>query len=246
MISPRVRAFLVIASLLLPTGSFGFAAGILPSELRRSFGEGGSDRAGHPRFLDEANTTGDENDVVVHDIGNIRPEGIHALSATDALELGLEEKSSYVLVTEIMNGGVNLFDTETLEYTNIIPSAGFQVRSGLGVYYAFGHIIVCSLGPLIPGNPFEIYIYDPAKPDEPIATCTDPDVEAGSFNDLDIVGESAYVTDSAYNRLWSFNVPAAIEAKGCDDLSFVTLDEEVFNGNDETPVRSNGTCFNAI
>ena len=112
--------------------------------------------------------------------------------------------------------------------------------AGAGVSYAFGHIIVCSLGPFI-GTPFEIYIYDPAT-GEAITTCTPPsDVEPGIFNDLDVVGEIAYVTDSGMNHLWSFNIPSAIE--GTCDLTHVELNEEVFLGTGtDYPVRSNGEC----
>lgn len=132
---------------------------------------------------------------------------------------------------------MKLLNTHTLQYKNIVPSSSFQAQGGSGVFYAFGHIIVGGFGPPV-GTPFEVNIYNPST-GEVVATCTDPDVEAGMFNDIDVIGEVAYVADSTHNRLWTFNVPAAIE--GNCELSFMELDEEIFLGaGTETPIRANG------
>ena len=189
------------------------------------------------------------HDETVVNVGNVRPEGSHALSRSDVVELGLlPTDHSYVLITEILNGGVNVLNVNTQQYTNLIPSVGFQERGGFGVFYTLQHILVASIGNVL-NVPAEIYIYNPlsATPAEPVVICrpTDAGLPVGTdagYNDMDIVDDVAYVTDSTHNRLWNFNVSTVIASGNCTGLlNFVELDDEVFNGVDtETPIRSNG------
>lgn len=66
-------------------------------------------------------------DTIVVDVGNTHPEGTHHLSASDVNELSLQE-GSCILVTKILNGGVNLLNMDTLKHTNIVPrSVGWSL-----------------------------------------------------------------------------------------------------------------------
>ena len=193
-------------------------------------------RVHHQRMLNE---NGNKTYI---DVGNIRPEGIHALTAIDVVELGLDADagSSYVLVSEFFYGGVKLVNVVTQEITQLVASASYKERGGLGVFYAGGHIITASAGPLV-DNPFEVYVFNPSTGDL-VTTCvpnaTDDGFEPGFFNDIEVVGDTAYVTDSTINRLWSFNIPGAVD--GNCELTYQELDEAVFLGTDDAPVRSNG------
>jgi len=186
-------------------------------------------QAGASRFLEEG---------IKIVPGNKRLEGTHALTSEDVTELALGGSGKFVLVTEFFYGGVLLVDVENKTFDYIVPPLEtFAERGSLGVFYTHGHILVAGGGPLV-GLPFEIYIYDPTTSDL-VTTCKpSSDVEVGLFNDIDVVGDVAYVTDSTQNRLWDFNIHQAIE--GDCVLEYQELNEEIFLGVEDTLIRSNG------
>jgi len=174
------------------------------------------------------------------DLGNKRLEGTHALTSHDVSELGLTGVGSgqFVLVTEFFYGGVLLVDVEEQTSDYIVPTGDvFTERGGLGVTVSRGHILVASGGALL-GNPFEIYVYN--RQGELINTCLPPaGVDAGFFNDFEVVGDLAYVTDSVQPRLWNFNIPNAI-AGDCV-LEYQELESSIFDpAVTEGGLESNG------
>ena len=175
----------------------------------------------------------------IFDLGNKRLEGIHALTPEDVVELGITGGSGkYVLVTEFFYGGVRLVDVEEETFSEYLvpPMEAFAQRGGLGVTYTNGHILVAGAGPLL-GLPFEVYVYNPQG--ELITTCVPPEgVDEGFFNDFEVVGDVAYVTDSVQPRLWSFQIPDAI-AGNCD-LQYQELDAVFDPAVQETTIESNG------
>jgi len=183
-----------------------------------------------------------QDDEIVIDVGNIRPEGTHALSAQDVAELGLDPSGSYMLVSEFFYGGIKVVNVENGDIVQAVPSAAFQERGGLGVSYGDGYFLSAGAGPIL-DLPFEVYIYDPSSGDL-VGTCTPPDdvQDLGFFNDFEVDGSIAYVTDSTFARLWQFNISEA--AAGNCEMMYQDLDEEVFLGTDDMPIRSNGEWVN--
>jgi len=172
------------------------------------------------------------------ELSNKRLEGTHALSEADVVELGITDGSGkFILVTEFFWGGVQLVDVEEETFEYIVPSSEtFGEKGGLGVTYTHQHILVASAGPLLE-LPFEIYVYNPAG--ELVTTCTPPsNVEPGFFNDFEIVGDVAYVTDSTEPRLWKFDIPEAI-AGNCN-LQSQALSAVFDPAVQGTSIESNG------
>jgi len=174
------------------------------------------------------------------DLGNKRLEGTHALTSHDVAELGLTGVGSgqFVLVTEFFYGGVLLVDVEEQTSKYLVPTGDvYADRGGLGVTVSKGHILVASGGELL-GNPFEIYVYN--RQGELINTCLPPaGVDAGFFNDFEVVGDLAYVTDSVQPRLWNFNIPNAIAGECV--LEYQELESSIFDpAVTEGGLESNG------
>jgi len=170
-------------------------------------------------------------------LGNKRLEGTHALTAKDVAEFGITGGSGkFVLVSEFFYGGVYLVDVEEQTFEQIVPSGEWLEKGGVGLTASNGHIFVAASGPNVL-LPFEIYVYNPQG--KLVNTCLPPSgVQAGIFNDIAVVGDVAYVTDSSFPRLWNFNIPDAID--GNCVLEFQELDDVFDPVVQETPIESNG------
>jgi hypothetical protein len=148
------------------------------------------------------------------DIGNIRPEGVHLVSGSD---LGLSS-GTYALVSQILLRGIDAVDIETGEKTSIVPSDP-GVRTIFGLAYDNGYILAAGGGALSGVADPLLFLFSVADGNL-IASCGP--TEASSFvNDVVVVGDNAYATDSIGNRLLVMDLAAA--KQGVCNMSTVPL-----------------------
>lgn len=169
-------------------------------------------------------------------LGNIRPEGIRLLPTEAANDLGLvPNNSTYAIVSELFYGGVLLVNLDTGNVTQLVQSLAFGSRAGIGIHYAQGHIFMAGGGPALGFASASVTVFDPTQADPVVVTCSSD--QGGFFNEVAIVGNVAYITDSLVNQLWALNIPEAI-AGNCV-LSSIPLPADEFAVEGE--FMSNGT-----
>jgi hypothetical protein len=88
-------------------------------------------------------------DVLI-DIGNVRPDGIHMVSGN---EIGLDEGSTYALASQTFHGGIDAWNVETGEKTNVVPDITYGEPAMLGMWYDNGYILVAGGGPAVEAGP---------------------------------------------------------------------------------------------
>jgi len=160
-------------------------------------------------------------------LGNKRPEGITQ-----------SPDGNSMFVTEMLYGGVKKVDILTGEIEQIVPSYGFLERGAYGILYHNDALFVAG-GGVPDGTPVMLYLYD-AETGEEIAACA-PVGDAYLLNDVAILGNYAYVTDSYYNKLMVVDVEAAL-AGSCDVFSIKLPSEYFLADPPESFPRANGRC----
>ena len=163
------------------------------------------------------------------DLGNKRPEGITR---------GPDE--DYMFVTEMLYGGIKAVNVVTGEIQQVVPSYGFLERGAYGVIYHEGALFVAG-GGIPDGTPVMMYVYDAATGEE-IASCSPDGDGYYLLNDVAILGDYAYVTDSFYNKLMKVDVAAALEGN-CVVSSIETPAEYFLADPIESGPRANGTSI---
>lgn len=129
-------------------------------------------------------------------IGNTRPEGILAIK--NGTVFGLADDSPWLLYSEQFYGGVNAINMETGQITPIISTQDtFNEQQALGLAYADGILLVAG-GQVNPS----LRMYN-ASTGELMAECKS-ERDDGYMNDVIVIQDSAYVTDSLYNSIYKF------------------------------------------
>ena len=172
------------------------------------------------------------------DLGNKRPEGVHALSDRDVQELGLDPTESYIIVSELLYGGVRLVNVDTGIVTQLVPSANASERFGLGLAYVptVELVVMAGGGPFIGAPPASVNVFN-ATTGDLVATCVD---EAGGLmNDVAVVDDLAFVTNSFVNNIWQINITEVAQEGVCNVTTIDLFPEENFVT--ENQPESNGT-----
>jgi len=187
------------------------------------------------RSLQETTTTlvQDEN-ALVYDIGNIRPEGIRILPKEASQKLGLP--GMYALVTELLFGGVKAVNLEMGWNLPMIPSLGANQRVGISVHYGNGYILITGGGPA-GGFPASLQVFD-ATTGQLIISCKPPNNQGLFLMDVEIVNNVAYVTDTFSSMLWSVDL-TTVTSKVCNMVG-IPLPEEWFNPPTPETFMANG------
>jgi hypothetical protein len=168
-------------------------------------------------------------DVLI-EIGNITQHGILMLSGN---EIGLVEGSTYALEGQDYAGGIDAWNIETGEKTNIVPSVDDHQRGLYGMCYENGYILVAGGGPISAQHSTEIalHVFEAAT-GSLLASCLPlggGNSEGGNFmNDVATIGEFAYVTDSLNSKLMVVELEAA--KLGECIVSSIDLPEAIFGG----------------
>lgn len=128
----------------------------------------------------------------------------------------------------------------TGEIKQAVPSYGFKERGAYGVLEHNGALFVAG-GGVPDGTPTNFYVYDAVTGAE-IANCPAPG-DAFLLNDVAIVGNRAFVTDSKFNKIMVVNIPMAL--KGKCQVSTIKTPEQYFLADDAltTFPRANGKCL---
>jgi hypothetical protein len=144
-------------------------------------------------------------------LGNVRPEGILAVY------------DDYMLTSEFGYGGIKKVNILTGEISQVVPSYGFTKRGSLGLEYYEGHVFVA-------GGGFDpkLFVYQVENGTQ-VAACA-PESETSFLNDVAIVGNYAYVTNSINNTIMVVDVAKALLGV-CDVLSIETP-AELFQSQD--------------
>lgn len=87
----------------------------------------------------------DNSSATLYSLGNLRPEGIHALPLDANAVLGLPEGDHHVLVSDLSWGSIRAVNVDTGELTEIVESVGWGVRAALGLWYDSGAIFAGKL-----------------------------------------------------------------------------------------------------
>lgn len=159
-------------------------------------------------------------------LGNKRPEGL------------TRGPGNTIFVSEMLFGGIKEVNVITGEIKQVVPSFGFKERGAHGIIESGGKLFVAGGGGS-DGTPPKFYVYDAVTGAE-IAAC-DPEGDASLLNDIAIVGDYAYLTDSFYNKLMVVNIPKALE--GICDVFSIRTPEEYFLADDASDTRANGKCL---
>jgi DNA-binding beta-propeller fold protein YncE len=163
-------------------------------------------------------------------LGNIRPEGITA--GPDGI----------MYITNLFYGGIRRLDVATGTVAGLVPDGPYFAKLAIGLaYYADGDaLIVAGAGSRV-GLIGNVTVYDAASGIELIACGpSDDDGPADFLNDVTMIDDIAYVTDSGRNRLMTMNVTAALVAGECD-VGSVVLPEADFTPANEGDFIANGT-----
>lgn len=166
--------------------------------------------------------------VGVHDIGNIRPEGIHVLSAEAAETMGLGE-GTFALISEFYYGGIKAVNLETGNVTQIVNSTSFGERGTIGLWYEDGMILAASGGAFVGENATAGLLVFDAVNGELLAECL-PEVEGKFINDVTVINGLAYATDSFQNSIMVLELESA--AKGECIVSAIETPAEIFLSDD--------------
>jgi hypothetical protein len=162
-------------------------------------------------------------DVLI-DIGNFRPEGICMVSGN---EIGLDEGSTYALVGQQVYGGIDAWNIETGEKTNVVPSVNYAERGMFGVWYKDGYILVAGGGPAVPAldsvTP-ALHVFE-AGSGSLLASCF-PTGGGYFINDVATIDGYAYVTDSITNKLMVLELEPV--TRGECVVSSIELPEAIF------------------
>jgi len=149
-------------------------------------------------------------------LGNLRPEGIQ------------KGPGSTVFVSQITYGGISSVDVKTSEIQQVVPKSDFLERGALAVGYTGDAFIVPGGGPVPFGfSQTAVYVYD-AKSGDDIVTCFPFVGNDGFMNDIAILDEKAYITDSGTPNLMVLNVNKAVN-EGICDVSSIALPTEFFD-----------------
>lgn len=141
-----------------------------------------------------------------------------------------------MFVTEMLFGGVKKVNILTGEIVQVVPSYGFRERGAYGIAYYEDYLFVAG-GGVPDGTSAMLYVYD-AKTGEEVVACS-PNGDAYLLNDVAIVGDYAYVTDSFYNKIMVMDVEVALEAS-CDGIFSIETPAEYFLADKTSFPRANG------
>lgn len=115
--------------------------------------------------------------------------------------------------SELFYGGIKAVNVLTGTVQQVVPSFGpLTDRAAIGLTY-FGHaIFAAGAGPQV-GLPAAVHVYD-ATTGADVVSCVVG--EGGFFNDLLVVDETLYVTDSTSSSLYVFDAMAMLKDGICD------------------------------
>lgn len=172
---------------------------------------GGAQPSSDPQPMDEIS------------LGNKRPKGI------------TKGSDGYMYVTEMLYGGIKKVNVLTGDVEQLVSSGEYLARGAYGIVEHQDALFVAGGG--VPnGTPLMVYVYDTTSGEE-IAACAPEDDGWYLLNDIAILGDYAYVTDSYYNKIMVLNVTAALNGT-CESFAIKTP-SHLFVGNDS----ANGKCY---
>jgi len=160
----------------------------------------------------------DENAIVI-DVGNIRPEGVYA-------------DGTGVLFTQLLYGGVDSVDISSQQVTNIVPSAdmiGRRVAVSVQIYQQYMMVLGGA------GLANSLLIYDNGSL---LATCTSSLVRF--LGDFTVVDDVIFVTDALQPTLWTVPVAQAIAQENDCQFSGLSLPIEYFESKDDGDFQALG------
>jgi hypothetical protein len=151
-------------------------------------------------------------------LGSVRPEGIVAVF------------DDYMLTSEFAFGGIKRVNILTGRISQVVPPYEFMERGALGLEYYDGHLLVAG-GGLDP----KLFVYNVETGTE-VAACATRN-ETSFLNDVAIVGNYAYVTDSFNSVIMVVDVASALLLGVCK-VQFIELPAELFQRQDEEYLAS--------
>ena len=174
------------------------------------------------------------------DIGTNRPEGIHFLPTGAAETIGLDSSGIWALVSEFYYGGIQAVNIKDGSKQQIVDSTAFGERATVGLWYDDGTIFACGGGTLL-GDTYtaSMYAFDAATGNL-LATCN-PD-GAGFVNDVTLIGDTAYVTDSLRSDLLVIDAPGM--RNGECNYYWIPLTDPFPPASDD--VTANGECIPCV
>jgi hypothetical protein len=140
-------------------------------------------------------------------LGNKRPFGI------------TRGPDDTMYVTEMLHGGVKKVNVLTGMVEQVVPSYLFLERGARGIALEHEHLFVAG-GGVPDGTPLMVYVYDESSGTE-VAACAPEGDDWYLLNDIAILGDFAYVTDSKYSKLFVLDVAAALKG-ACKVFSIKT------------------------
>ena len=162
----------------------------------------------------------------VFNLGNRRPEGVF-IPKGDNVPAPLRNSA---LVGSLYFGGITAVDLVSGEASIIVPSVDFGSRLIAGVSYEDGMIIAAgAAGQAGSGPPPMVHVFNSTN-GETMAECILPDGSTFA-NDVAVIGDTAYITDSFINFLHSINL-TSIQQSGDCGLSTTELPAELFISTD--------------
>ena len=178
----------------------------------------------------------------IYEVGNVRTESMHLLTMEESQEIGLSGTGPFVLISELLYQGIKAMDLANGNVTQLVPSQLTFARSGLGIQYANGMILVAGGGPRS-GVKAAIYAFD-GTTGELMASCTASD---GFFlNDLVVRDDRVYVTDGYVNKLFYTSLADLGSQPECI-LDAYETSADLFVGDAATEVlRTNGRLKSTV
>ena len=155
---------------------------------------------------------------IVYPLRNIRPEGIHRLSRNEANLMGLGE-DRHVLVSELLFGGVKAVNLANGDVTQVVQRGEARDRLGVDVNFGNGYILVLGAG-FADGGADALRVYDAATGSF-VTSCLAPAEQGGFMLDVEVVGNTAYVTDAVVNALWTVDLTQVSSGSSCEMVGIV-------------------------
>jgi hypothetical protein len=144
-----------------------------------------------------------------------------------------------LLIGQIVSGEILSVNVLTGAQRTVVKPSDNGARQAWGLEYAprFGAILVAGGGPNFGGGKPEVYIYSVAGKLE--ATCAPSSLGSfGSFmNDVTVIGDKAYITDSQNDSVMTLDIKAAMQ--GDCEVGSIAL-PAVFDSVDAADFGANG------
>jgi hypothetical protein len=148
---------------------------------------------------------------------------------------------SKLLIGQIVSGEILSVNVLTGFTRSVVKPSDNDERQAWGLEYAptFDAIIVAGGGPNFGGGKPEVYVYS-SKSGHLMATCAPLSTGTfGSFlNDVTVIGDKAYITDSQNDSVMTLDIKAAM--KGKCKVSSIALPSPEFNVDNSADFAANG------